>query len=306
MRKISIGFGIASLVALGCGGSSPATSGYPTGGTTPANVPAGPGTSAGAALLTYKSGNSWTYKVSGTLSREFYDIAGSRKSENGEVSGTMVRTISSATFAGTACLKVVDAYSYSITGGSTLVYNQIRYVVQAGDSSVTVIGYHDQDVDFVANAASASVPGAYASGVSVANSGRFGQSAADYQADKSVEESFTVSAQDSVTSSVKGSPFTAWKVATNLRDVTNVYPVPRVVGGIILPKGFVTQSTKSQSGTEYWLPQFGAPVSIDMSLNQIDSVLTSWTYTSGTFTRTDDTLKTIGSLRLTLQSSSLS
>ncbi len=293
------------LLIAGCGGGSPATNGYPDGGGVLTNTPAGPGVSTGSAMLTLRGGMNWNYKLTGTISREFYDLNGSRRLESGAVTGTMSRTLSDATFNGMPCLKMVDVMNYTPAGGSPTVQQSIKFAQQNIDGSLTMIGYRDREVDFVVANTSPVWVGAFTLGSSVSNSARFVQGPTDYQASKSTEMSFVVAGQESVASTTAGVPFSTWKVSTSYTDQTLILPIPRVSVGIILPKGFVIQSDKSNTAIEWWSPTLGASVALDQTINQTDTVLLSWSYSAGSFTSTTDTLRTSGQLRMTLQTRSL-
>lgn len=291
------------MALSGCGGSaSPASSGYPDPEVV-TNVPMGPGVDGGTSLRKFVAGDSYTYKVTGTITQEYYDAALVKRTVTAPVKGTCVKSITAATYNGTACLLLTDNLQYTPNGGVTVVSVFERYVTQAADGSVTIIGQRDHSTNFDANPSTAFLPGVFGTGSGISTSPRFTNNSADPLADKAIDYSFSPMSQESVPATV-GS-FMTWKSNWTHTDTSNYYPAPRVALGMILPFGYVAQMVRSESGTEWWAPNLGCAIKTVLSVTQTDSILKSWTYSSGTFSFVGDILRTSGTLTMTLQSRTL-
>ena len=298
--------GVVTTVSLvgGCGGSgSPATNGFPNGGSNATNIPVGPGIDGGSTMRLMANGDSYVYKVTGNTTMEFLDALFTKRTLNADVAGTMVRHITATTYNGVSCFEISDNLLYTPTGGNPISVDTLRYVTQAADGTITLIGQRDHSVSFDAATAKPVWAGAFATGSGVSASIRFNNDATDLQADKVIDSSFTMVGQESVPATVGA--FKAWKSNWSYRELSNIYPIPRVVAGIIIPKGFVSQVDRTETGSEWWLPLYTAPVRSTMTIAENDTVITSWTYTSGTFTRSDDVLHATTNLVMSLQAKTL-
>ncbi len=291
------------IIFAGCGGSgSPATSGFPNGGSA-ANVPVGPGVDGGSAMRLMANGDSYVYKVTGATVMEYLDAAFAKRTLNANVTGNMVRNVTATTYNATACFQITDSLVYTPTGGNPVSEITERFVTQAADGTITVIGQRDHSVSFNATTPQSVWSGTFATGTGLSSTSRFANDAAEFQADKVVDSSFTMVGQESLPAS--SGAFTTWRANWASHDETNIYPIPRVISGIIIPKGFVSQVERSETGTEWWLPSFSAPVKTALNIAENDTVITSWTFSSGTFTRSDDVLHSMTSLVMTLQAKTL-
>lgn len=303
MRKRTIsmmGLALVGVAASSCGGGGSAvTSGYPDPGTT-TNLPSGPSIVGGTAMRLYKGGESYVYNVTGTVTQEYLDTALTKRTITAPVTGTLIRTVNAVTFNGLACFQVRDNLTFTPRGGVPYVRLYDRYVTQAADGSLTQVGQRDNSTSFSTPGSSAFLPGTFGAGVGLAGTNTFANLASDPTSSKTVVNSFTILAADNVTAT--SGVHSTWKVSTSRSDTSDYDPIARVALDIIMPKGFVVHSVHSDSGTEWWTPSISAPVQMAYTIDETNTVLTSWTYTSGTFTRTDDILRTNGSITVALQS----
>ena len=294
---------LSGLALSGCGGtSSPASAGYPDPGTV-TNIPMGPGVDGGSGLRMFHNGDSFQYKVTGNITQEYLDTALNKKTVSAPISGTCVRTISAATFNGTACLDLTDNLQYTPTGGVPTVRTLERFVVQGADGSVTLIGQRDHSTNFVVAGTTSFLPGVFSTSSGANAAASFVNDASDLQADKTLQYTLGIVGQESVLAT-SGS-FNTWKSTWSSSDTSNYYPIPRAIAGVVMPAGFVVRMIRNESGAEWWAPALGTAIKSTMTVSEEDTILKSWTYTSGTFSYVGDILRTNGTFVMTLQSRTL-
>jgi hypothetical protein len=277
-------FAILALAVLpfGCGGGSTGvTSGFPDAPAPKTFLPNGPGVAGGTALRVYRAGDTWEYEVSGTMLREEFDEADNTVSRNqGPVTGTLVRTLSSVTILGVPAFKVTDALSYRLNNGLVTVEILETYVRQNGDGSLTMLGRRQEKTDTAAASAAAGqawMPGTFGPGANVGLFGRFntanaGGSSFNQLANFDASTAFSVIGASSVPTTTENSPFSAWKAVytDSMRHEWSVISWARV-GAVTA--GFVFKSVEDISSSDDWSPVLGAPVKRKYASTRRDSVV---------------------------------
>ena len=314
MRNVK--FTIAALGALliGCGGSAGISSGFPDPPKDTVLVPNGPGVDGGSILRTYKAGDTWQYKLGGTMLREDYDDQGKIKSKtSGPVSGTLIRQVSAVTFQGGPAMKFTDTLSYKINGGLNTVEILETYGIQQVDGSVTMVGRRDNNAD--AGVVTKSwIPGTFAAGANVGGQANFTglgtytdtiglHSFGDFY---NTSTALTATNTSSVVSSTAGLPFATWRTVYSDSYVHNWDAINRFLWtSEFIGEGYRWKSVEAVSSTDDWCPLWGAPIQRGYQTTRTDWIIGTITNTNGLVTYTYHTEKRSLDLKMVLDSHSL-
>jgi hypothetical protein len=284
------------LSAVGCGGTDGLSNGYP--GVPPSvNKPAGPGVSGGSQFAVWQTGETWTFNVSGTISKDYINSAGAVATMSGPITnGLLTRTVTSAPSPypeGT--LEVTDSFGYTIQGGTPAVEVVNRYystgvsdglkskpgtvakpAFQTG--SLTLVGEdrYSSQVQFT-NTSGINIPATFATSTTASNqtSGNAYSPASvtfttggtpNFAAAANTSSAFTVLNQETVPAQ-DGSSYTAWKTQSSLQTTWNN-------NGLLwstisaLPVGWIIQALDNETWTDDWVPSEGVSVKTHYTLNE--------------------------------------
>jgi hypothetical protein len=287
------------LSAAGCGGTDGLSNGYPS---VPPNVnkPVGPGVNGGSQLAVWQPGETWTFNVSGNISKDYINAAGAVATESGPITnGILTRTVNTAPAPypeGT--LEVTDSFSYTIQGGVPTVDVVNRYYSPSTSSgfktkpgmvvkpafqtgSLTLVGEdrYESQVQFTSTSG-LNIPASFSASTTASNqtSGSafypapvqfVSGGAENYAAIANTSSAFTVLNQESVPAQ-DGSSYTAWKTQSSLQTAWNN-------NGLVwstinaLPVGWVIQAIDNESSTDDWVPSEGVSVKTHYTLTETAS-----------------------------------
>lgn len=145
-------------------------------------------------MKTLQNGDTWTYRLNGKFRNS---------QENTDVSGTLTRTVSTASFNTQSVLAITSAMTLTANGGGTLTFNQVSYYTQdAATGNLTRVG---DDEDGVITNPIVELPGTWAQGFGYTQSYTFSNGAA-------LPQSFSVTGSENVSTSL--GTFGAWKATS--------------------------------------------------------------------------------------------
>lgn len=277
MKGIKISVAILALAFVGCGGQGGVGTGFPDPPIGSVLRATGPGINGGTALRTYQAGDTWEYEVSGTMLREEFDEGSTRVSRNqGPVSGTMTRTITSVSITGIGnCFKVTDALTYKLNGGLPTVEVLETYISQNVSGNVTMLGRRQNSVNTapgVGGSSQAWLPGTFGAGANVGGAGRFDNTLTAYpETQFDISTAFAVTGSSSVTADVDP-VFTTWR-ALYTDSMHNNWDIMAWFKAYNISNGFIFKTREEVSSADEWSPVIGAPVARKYNSTRIDSVV---------------------------------
>ena len=274
MKGIKVSVAILALAFVGCGGQGGAGTGFPDPPVASVLRATGPGIDGGTTLRTYRAGDTWEYEVSGTMLREEFDQSTASVSRNqGPVTGTLTRTITSTTVVGVPCFKVTEALVYKLNGGLPTVEVLETYITQAGDGSVAMLGRRQNKAD-AANAASRQpwLPGTFGPGANVGGFGKFDGTATLYPETRfDISTAFAVTGASTVTADVNP-VFNTWR-AVYTDTMNNSWGVLAWFKAYNISNGFIFKTVEDISSVDEWSASIGAPVARKYNSTRVDSVV---------------------------------
>lgn len=283
MKGLKLSAAIIALAFVGCGGQGGVGTGFPDPPTPVVNFATGPGVAGGTTLRRFQPGDTWEYSVSGTMLREEFDQSANSVSRNqGPVTGTFTRTITSVTLAGAPVLKVTDALTYQLNGGLPVVEVIETYMTQdAVTGNVAIVGRRINKSD-ATSAAQAWWPGTFGAGASVGGAAINANTTAYPFTRFDVSTAFAVTNASTVTADVTPA-FDTWR-ALYTDTMHNNWDVMAWFKALNIANGFVFKSEEDISSVDEWSPVIGAPVKRTYNSTRRDSVVHGdVTYTPPTY-----------------------
>lgn len=277
MKGIKISVATLALAFAGCGGQGGAGTGFPDPPVGSVLLATGPGIDGGAALRMYKAGDTWEYDVSGTMLREEFDETSTRVSRNqGPVSGTLTRTITSVNVTGIGpCFKVTEALTYKLNGGLPTVEVLETYISQAVGGAVTMLGRRQNSANTappLGGLPQPWLPGSFAAGASVGGSGRFDNSLTAYPLTTfDISTAFAVTGANTVTADA-APVFNTWR-SLYTDSMHNNWDVLAWFKAYNISNGFIFKTREDISSTDEWSGSIGAPITRKYNSTRVDSVV---------------------------------
>ena len=277
MKGIKVSVAILALAFVGCGGQGGAGTGFPDPPVASVLRATGPGIDGGTTLRTYRAGDTWEYEVAGTMLREEFDQSATTVSRNqGPVSGTLTRTITSVTIVGIGlCFKVTDALTYKLNGGLPTVEVLETYISQAVGGAVTMLGRRQNNANTAPGLGGSSqpwLPGTFGAGASVGGAGRFDNTLTAYPSTQfDISTAFAVTGASSVTADVNP-VFNTWR-ALYTDTMHNNWDVLAWFKAYNIANGFIFKTREEVSSTDEWSPAIGAPIGRKYNSTRVDSVV---------------------------------
>jgi hypothetical protein len=223
--------------------------------------------------------------------REEFDESATNVSRNqGAVTGSFIRTITSVTFNGTPCLKVTDALTYTLNGGLPTVEVLETYMTQAVNGDVTMIGRRQNKAD-TGGVAQAWLPGTFGAGASVGGAGLYTNTLTTPFTKFDISTAFAVTGASTVTAD--SSPvFNTWR-SVYTDTMNNTWGVMEWFKSFNISNGFIFKTVEDLSSIDEWSPLVGAPIKRTYNSTRTDSVIHGdVNYTPPTYDATTGALTT--------------
>jgi hypothetical protein len=312
MARAKIMMAALGTLLVGCGGSSGIGSGFPDPPNDPPLRPTGPGLDGGAVLRTYRAGDTWEFKVGGTMLREDYDDQQKLKSKtSGPVTGQMIRQVSAVTFQGLPTLKFTDTLSYKINGGQNTVEILETYGRQQLDGSVTMVGRRDNNAD-CGFTTKTWLPASFTAGTNVGGQANFtglgtftNGGVQNFNDFYDTSTAFTATNSSTVTSTT-AVPFTTWRTVYSDAFVHNWDVFNRFLfTNEFIGQNYRMKTVEAVSSIDEWCPIWGAPVQRAYQTTRTDWLVDTIANENGIVRITYHIEKRSLDLKMVLQSHSL-
>jgi hypothetical protein len=295
--------GVSAILAIGCGGTSGVSNGFPANPNTNGGNPVGPGVNGGSAMVTLTTGQTFTYAVTGTVTKDYLDSSNNKKTISGPVTNaTLVRELSADPDGIPGHFQVVDTLTYTIQGNPQSVEVSTWYLAQNPDNSLSILGETKFNFATLTDSNIPLVPGTFSTSANFsgnadlvfqalpvgwdipAPAGTFGP---DYTGSVSpgtgtIESAVTNLNQETVPAST-GAAYTAWKTQYTQSEVWNINGVWILYDGLTLAPGTILQSNVNKTLTEDWVPSMGASVRSYLTLTESDVPITAFNFTPATY-----------------------
>ncbi len=300
--------GTPLLALAGCGGSNGLSNGFPSQPSSVGN-PTGPGVNGGSAMAALAFGRTFQYAVSGTITKDYLDSAGTKHTFTGAMTNaTLTREISDGSgVLGVPGFQITDTLTFTVQGTAPSVEVSTWYLMQAGDNSLSIAGANQYNYLTEPAGTVPFAPGTFttstnlSSGITSINfpndpvfvvnftdpAGKnpIPQTYNIVPGDGTIETSFTALGQESVPTT-KGAAYTAWKTQYSQTTLFNDDGLYHLYMQDILPSDFVVQSRVAKTSTDDWVPSLGAPVRMHQTLSETDQVATSYQFNLGAWNTT--------------------
>jgi hypothetical protein len=301
-KKITnIRIGAAALVAvsaIGCGGSSGISDGFPSSPSTVVGKPVGPGVNGGSALAALTVGRTYQYAVTGTVTKDYLVGTNVQTISAPVENASLTRVVSAAPDGVAGHFQFTDTLTYSLQGGVPTVEASTWLVSQGADNSISIIGETKFSVPATTTPAIPLAPGTFSQTTNLSGDATltFGLASYIYPVVSSGKPDFdyvvypgTGTLQTAVTAlgtenvPASSGSYTAWKTQTTVSDSWNVNGLWYILQTEALNSGFVVSSKSTKTLVEDWVPSIAAPVRSYETLSETDNVSESYSFTVPTY-----------------------